>query len=97
MFVSFFERARMLKIQRISNKQVVFVLSGRMDQEDMAELETLIRSETDGRGIVLDLKDLTLAGQEAISFLERCEADGITLMNCGGYVREWITRQRRGS
>ncbi|MDX6460699.1 MAG: hypothetical protein QOE55_4396, partial [Acidobacteriaceae bacterium] len=30
----------MLKIQRISNKQVVFVLSGRMEQEDMAELET---------------------------------------------------------
>jgi hypothetical protein len=47
--------------------------------------------------IGLDLKDLTLAGQDGISFLERCEADGITLTNCAGYVREWITRQRRGS
>jgi hypothetical protein len=87
----------MLKIQRTSNGQVVFALSGRMDEEHIAELETLIRSETNGRRIVLDLKDLTLAGQEAISFLERCEADGITLMNCAAYVREWITRQRRGS
>ena len=87
----------MLKIQRTSNGQVVFALSGRMDEEHIAELETLIRSETNGRLIVLDLKDLTLAGQEAISFLERCEADGITLMNCAAYVREWITRQRRGS
>jgi hypothetical protein len=60
-------------------------------------LEALIRSETNERRIVLNLKDLTLAGQEAISFLERCEADGITLMNCAAYVREWITRQRRGS
>jgi hypothetical protein len=91
------ERPRMLKIQRISNNQVVFVLSGRMDQEHMAELEALIRSETDGCRTVLDLKDLTLAGQEAISFLERCEADGITLINCAAYVREWITRERRGS
>jgi hypothetical protein len=68
-----------------------------MDEEHLAQLETLIRSEANGRRIVLDLKDLTLAGQDAIRFLERCETDGITLMNCAGYVREWITRQRRES
>jgi anti-anti-sigma regulatory factor len=87
----------MLRIQRSANTEVVFALSGRMDQEDVAELETLIRSEADGRHIVLDLKDLTLAGRDGIGFLERCEANGITLNNCAGYVREWITRQRRGS
>ena len=87
----------MLKIQRTSNGQVVFALSGRMDEEHIAELETLIKSERKGHRIVLDLKDLTLAGQEAISFLERCEASGITLMHCAAYIREWITRQRRGS
>ena len=48
-------------------------------------------------GMVLDLKDLILVGREAISFLERCETDGITLRNCARYVRELITRQRRGS
>ena len=87
----------MLKIERTSNGQVVFALSGRMDEEHIPEWETLIRSEAKGRRIALDLKDLTLAGQDGISFLERCEADGITLTNCAGYVREWITRQRRGS
>jgi hypothetical protein len=87
----------MLRIQRSSNGQVVFTLSGQMDEEHIAELETLIGSEANGRQIVLDLKNLTLAGQDAIRFLERCEADGITLMNCATYVREWITRQRRGS
>ena len=87
----------MLKIQRTSNGQVVIALSGRMDGEHIAELETLIKSEGEGRRIVLNLKDLTLAGQEAISLLERCEADGVALMHCAAYVREWITRQRRGS
>ena len=87
----------MLKIQRTSNGQVVFALSGRMDEEHLPELETLVRSEAKGHRIALDLKDLTLAGRDGISFLERCEADGITLLNCAGYVREWITRQRRGS
>ena len=77
--------------------EVVFALSGRMDQEDITELETLIRSEGNGRRITLDLKDLTLAGGDAISFLARCETNGIALMNCAGYVREWITRERRGS
>jgi anti-anti-sigma regulatory factor len=86
----------MLRIQRSSNGQVVFTLSGRMDEEHIAELETLIGSEANGRQIVVDLKNLTLAGQEAIEFLERCEADGVTLKNCAAYIREWITRQRRG-
>jgi hypothetical protein len=86
----------MLRIQRSSNGQVVFTLSGRMGEEHIAELETLIGSEANGRQIVVDLKNLTLAGQEAIEFLERCEADGVTLKNCAAYIREWITRQRRG-
>jgi hypothetical protein len=88
---------RMLRIRRAANGQVVFKLSGQMDDEDISELEILIKWEANKRHIVLDLKDLTLVGRKAITFLERCEADNITLRNCAGYVREWITRQRRGS
>jgi anti-anti-sigma regulatory factor len=87
----------MLKITRAEKDDVVLTLSGRMDAESMVELETLLRSEAKGSRIVLDIRDLTSVGRDAISFLERCEADGITLKNCAGYVREWITRQRRGS
>jgi len=87
----------MLRIQRSSNGQVVFTLSGEIDEEEIAELEALIRSEEKGRTIVVDLKNLTLVGRGAISFLGRCEAEGIQLRNCAGYVREWITRERRGS
>jgi hypothetical protein len=84
----------MLRIQRSSNGAVVFTLSGRMDDEDMVQLETLIRSEANGRRIVLDVKDLTLIGRDAISFLECWEAKGVALKNCADYVREWITRTR---
>ena len=87
----------MLRIQRSANGEVVFTLSGRMDEDDTGQLETLIRSEGDGRPIVLDVKDLTLVGRDAITFLEHWEARGIALRNCADYVREWITRARGGT
>ena len=68
----------MLKIQRFSNGQVTYMLSGQIGEEDIAELEALIRSEAKGRRIVLDLKNVTLVGQDAIAFLDRCEANGIS-------------------
>ena len=84
----------MLKIQRSSNGQVTYILSGQIEEEGIAELEAFIRSEAKGRRMVLDLKNLTLAGQDAIAFLDRCEANGITLKNCPAYIREWIKGQR---
>jgi hypothetical protein len=68
-----------------------------MDAENIGELETLVREEAKGRRIVLDLKDLTLVDQDAVSFLKRCEADNITLKDCPAYIREWITRGRNQS
>ena len=87
----------MLRIQRSANGEVVFTMSGQMDAESIVELETLINSEAEGRRIVLDLRDLTLADEDAIIFFVRCEANGITLKNCPAYVREWITAKRRES
>jgi anti-anti-sigma regulatory factor len=84
----------MLKIMRSANGQVVFTLSGRMNEENVAELKTLFKSEAEGRPIVLDLKDLTLVDRDTVRFLKRCEADSITLKNCPEYIRYWITRER---
>ena len=85
----------MLRIQRSANGEVVFTLSGQMDEEPIAELETLISSEAKGRPIILDLRDVTLVNENAVTFLERCETNNITLKNCPAYVREWINAQRR--
>jgi anti-anti-sigma regulatory factor len=81
----------MLKITRTANGEVVFKLCGRMEAEDVGELEKLCSAEGSGRRVVLDLKDLTLVDQEAVSFLSRAEADSILLRNCPAYIREWIT------
>ncbi len=84
----------MLKITRGANGEVVFKLSGRMDAENIDELEAVIGVEASGLRIVLDLKDLTLVDQDVVSFLVRCEADSIKLKNCPAYIREWMTRER---
>ena len=83
-----------LKIQRSSNGQVTYMLSGQIEKEDIDGLEAMVRSEAKGRRIVLDLKNLTLVGPDAIAFLDRCEANGIALQNCPAYIREWIKGQR---
>jgi anti-anti-sigma regulatory factor len=84
----------MLKITRGANGEVGFKLTGRMDVENIGELEALIGAEASGLRIVLDLKDLTLVDQDVVSFLVRCEADSIELRNCPAYIREWMTRDR---
>ena len=84
----------MLKITRAENGEVIFKLSGRMNAENVAELQALLTAEANSRRIVLDLKDLTLVNQDAVSFLKRCEADKLTLKNCPAYVREWIGKER---
>jgi anti-anti-sigma regulatory factor len=88
-------RGWMLKITRAGNGEVVIKLSGRMGAENIGELEKLISAETSSRRIVLDLKDLTLVDQDAVSFLRRCEADSLQLRNCPAYIRKWITGERR--
>ena len=88
------ERDELLRIHRKANGEVVFTLSGRIDKEHIAELEALIAAEGKDRRIILDLKDMTLTGQDGISFLAQCEAAGIALLNCDPYVREWITGQK---
>ena len=87
----------MLRIRRKESEHVVFSLSGRIGREHIAELESLISAEGKDRRIILDLRDMTLTGQDGIDFLARCEATGIALVNCDPYVREWISGQNTGS
>ena len=87
----------MLRIHRKENGEVVFTISGQIDKEHIAELEALIAAEGKDRRIILDLKDMTLTGEDGIAFLARSEAAGIELVNCDPYVREWIAMQNKES
>ena len=80
----------MLRTRRTGNGQVLFTLSGRIATEDIKQLQQLLAVETSGQQVILDLRDVTLVNQDAVKFLGRCEADGITLENCPLHVRKWI-------
>jgi anti-anti-sigma regulatory factor len=84
----------MLRITRKANGEVVFNVSGQLNVENVAELESLIAAEGNGRRIVLDCTDLRSVDGDAVKFLEKWEADSIKLENCGLYIREWIRRER---
>jgi anti-anti-sigma regulatory factor len=84
----------MLKIRRSANGKIVFTLSGRIEAEDVAELQRLFALELADRNLALDLTDVTLVDREAVKFLAYCEADSIELENCPPYIREWIQREK---
>ena len=84
----------MLRVTREPNGEVILRLSGRMDAENLGELQVLLNAEVSGRNIVLDLKDLTLVDQDAVIFLRLCEVEGIHLDNCPAYIRKWIDGER---
>ena len=59
-----------------------FTLSGRIETENIKQLQQLLAVETSGQQLILDLRDVTLVNEDAVKFLGRCEADGIKLANC---------------
>jgi len=84
-----------LKIQRtMDGEVVVFTLSGRIEAEQLAELQKLFQSEADDHDLVIDLKEVKLVDRDAVVRLEDWEAGGLRLENCPAYIREWITAER---
>ena len=67
-------------------------LIGRMRAEHLSELENQIRDSESK--IVLDLEELNLVDVEAIRFLGICETQGVTLLNCSPYIRDWISKEQ---
>jgi anti-anti-sigma regulatory factor len=84
----------MLRIQRSANGEVVFRLSGRIEAEELAELQRLLGLEAAGQSIAFDLREITLVDRDAVQFLAACERKSIRLENCPPYIREWIDTER---
>jgi len=42
----------------------------------------------------LDLEEVILLDRDSVRFLIRCESEGVQLVNCPLYVREWMTREQ---
>jgi anti-anti-sigma regulatory factor len=75
-------------------RSTIFILSGRIETDAIAELRRLLERRTDWRDIVLDLKDVSVVDRDAMGFLARCEADGVKLENLTPYIREWMEREK---
>ena len=73
---------------------MVYALIGRIQAEQVAEVQGLLKSDSSDHNVVLDLTCVKLVDREAVQFLAKCEAGGIELRNCSGYIREWITQEK---
>jgi hypothetical protein len=83
----------MLRIEKDTGGCVAKLrLSGRIRSDQIAS----IRSEIDGNCTtkILDLSEVTLVDLGVVRFLISCEDDGIELVQCPAYVREWMLRER---
>jgi hypothetical protein len=83
----------MLKIEKESDGHTMTLrLSGRIQSAHIGN----IRAQMDDASvrIVLDLDEVTLVDVEVVRFLSDCENEGIVLVHCPLYVREWILRER---
>jgi hypothetical protein len=86
-----------LKIERTEREgSTVFVLSGRFEAEHTEELERLLKREQDGAALVLDLKEVRLADRGAVQFLAQIESVPVRLVNCPAYIREWVSKEKKG-
>ena len=74
---------------------VVLRISGRIDAEHLNELRACLLRH--GPNVVLDLDEVRLVDVAVVRFLDRCQADGMELRNCSGYIREWMGRERPGA
>ena len=82
-----------LKIEKYSDGHSTTIrLIGRMRADHLTELEKQIK-EIESK-IALDLDEVTLVDVEIVRFLGSCEVEGVTLLNCSPYIRDWIGKER---
>jgi hypothetical protein len=83
-----------LRIEKSSDgNNVVFRVSGRISSEHLEELKVEIAVME--AVTVLDLEHVTLVDVDGVRFLSACEAQGMKLIHCSPYIREWISRERQ--
>ena len=83
-----------MKIEKDSQDGITTIrLIGHFQSEHVEELKSQIRKN--GPNFVLDLKEVTVVDVEIVRLLEDFESDGIEIVHCSPYIREWMVRERR--
>jgi hypothetical protein len=82
-----------LKIEKILGSRGTTVrLIGRVRAEDLVEVARQL--EASGSGAVLELDEVTLVDVDVVRFFNSCETEGVRLVNCAPYIREWMSREQ---
>jgi hypothetical protein len=83
-----------LRIERFSVRRGIRIrLSGDLRNEQLSDLRT--EMERGGPQVTLDLDELILVDVDAVRFLNACGAQGVKVVNCSLYIREWMHRERK--
>ncbi len=72
-----------------------FRLCGRLEKEHLVELQAEVQRYRPR--LVFDLAETTLVDLAVVRFLAAHEGDGVALLRCPRYIREWITREGQGT
>lgn len=98
--LAFNEHARKRMTLRIDisdeRERVVLTLIGRIQADQIAELQRLLGHRAPDHGLVVDLREVNLVDRDAVRFLAEIEKQGARLRNCSAFIREWISRERSG-
>jgi hypothetical protein len=82
-----------LRIERFSSEGRTRIrLSGELRSEHLDGVLGEIGRR--GPGVTLDLDEVDLVDIDAVRFLNACEAQGIEVLNCLPYIREWMSQER---
>jgi hypothetical protein len=83
----------MLRIEKCSEGQATTVrLSGRIQSGQLQLLRVQI--EKCDQKTILDLDEVALVDRAVVRFLGVCESNGVELLKCPLYIREWILMER---
>ena len=82
-----------MKIETASQPgETTLRLSGQFQAEHIAELRKQLQDN--GPRVVLDLTEVTVVDVEVVRFFGACEANGVSVVHCPRYIREWMNRER---
>ena len=82
-----------LKIESaLDGKAVTVRLRGRIEEDHLAAIQAEVRRYHPR--LAFNLGEATLVDREVVCFLAAQEMDGVELLECPRYIREWIARER---
>jgi hypothetical protein len=81
------------KIEKYSDgHSATMRLIGRMRWEHLEELKAQMKDS--GPRLALDLNEVTLVDVDVVRFLGICQREGVRLIHCAPYIRNWITNEQ---